>query len=148
MCSSHRFRGDTPNNPLNGSIKYMRHHGIDREIAIAGDSHVPEIRAYADGPLSRLAINCGSLQTDSGYAKRNFTPYTHTWMPVVVFYPDVHLMVPYQDLKSLMRHRIGKTRGQRRPASQETCRDTEKTSTGGVSRRRLQTHAGVSRPRI
>jgi len=46
---------------------------------------------------------------------------------------------------SLTRHPRWEDREQQRPASQETCRDTEKTSTGGVSGGRLQTYAGASR---
>jgi hypothetical protein len=99
IVSSHRFSGNTPINPTAGQERYMRFEGIDRELAIAGDSHRPSVREYADGPLNRIAINCGTLQKDSGYAKRFFSLYTHDWMPVVVFHPDRHLMVPYASLE-------------------------------------------------
>lgn len=98
IASSHRFKGNTQQNPVNGAIKYMRFHGIDREIAVAGDSHTPALFEYADGPLPRLALNCGSLQGDSGYGKRHFSPYAHDWMPVVLFLPDTHLMIPFKSL--------------------------------------------------
>lgn len=99
IVSSHRFTGNTPLNPTAGQEKYMRFEGIDRELAIAGDSHRPSVKEYADGPLNRIAINCGTLQKDSGYAKRFFSLYSHDWMPVVVFCPDRHLMVPYASLE-------------------------------------------------
>jgi hypothetical protein len=103
IASSHRFKGNTQQNPVNGAIKYMRFHGIDRELAVAGDSHAPALFEYADGPLPRLALNCGSLQGDSGYGKRNFSPFSHDWMPVVVFSADTHLMTPYKSLESYER---------------------------------------------
>ncbi len=103
ICSSHRFRGNTQANPVNGTVKYMRLHGIDRELGVAGDSHSVALYRYADGPLPRLAINCGSLQGDSGYGKRHFSPYSHDWMPVVVFHPDTHLMTSYESLEAYER---------------------------------------------
>jgi len=98
IASSHRFSGNTPLNPTAGQERYMRFEGIDRELTVAGDSHRPAMKAYTDGPLARLAINCGTLQKDSGYAKRFFSLYSHDWMPVVLFLPDRHLMVPYPSL--------------------------------------------------
>jgi hypothetical protein len=99
IASSHRFTGNTPLNPTAGQEKYMRFEGIDRELTVAGDSHRPSLKEYADGPLNRIAINVGSLQQDSGYAKRYFSLYTHDWMPVVVFRPDSHQMIPYASLE-------------------------------------------------
>ena len=98
IASSHRFRGNTPLSPVGGQKRYMRFEGIDRELAVAGDSHRPGLECYYDGPLARIALNCGTLQSDSGYAKRYFTPYSHDDMPVVVFHSDEHLMIPYPSL--------------------------------------------------
>ncbi len=100
IASSHRFKGNTQQNPTGGAVKYMRQYGIDRELAVAGDSHAPALFEYADGPLPRLALNCGTLQSDSGYGKRHFSPFVHDWMPVVLFSPDTHLMIPFKSLKS------------------------------------------------
>jgi hypothetical protein len=99
IASSHRFAGNTPLNPTGGQERYMRFEGIDRELTVAGDSHRPSVRNYTDGPLPRIAINCGTLQKDSGYAKRFFSLYTHDWMPVVTFWPDRHLMVSAPSLQ-------------------------------------------------
>jgi hypothetical protein len=99
IASSHKFAGNTKLNPTGGQERYMRFEGIDRELCVAGDSHRPSIKSYTDGPLERLAINCGTLHTDSGYAKRFFSLYTHDWMPVVVFHPSTHLMVSYPSLR-------------------------------------------------
>lgn len=99
LCSSHKFRGRSELNPVHSQQKYMRMQGIDREIAIAGDSHTPATASYYDGPLHRAAINVGSPQHDSPYAKRFFSLYTHNDMPVVEFWPDQHLFHVYPDLK-------------------------------------------------
>lgn len=98
IAVSHRFPGNTRTQPTGGQERYMRTEGIDREMAIAGDSHRPSMRVYTDGPLERWAINCGTLQQDSKYAKRYFSLYTHDWMPVVVFWPDRHMIVGYPSL--------------------------------------------------
>jgi hypothetical protein len=99
IVSSHRFSGNTPLSPTAGQERYMRFEGIDRELAIGADSHRPSVKEYADGPLNRIAINCGTLQKDSGYAKRFFSLFSHDWMPVVVFRPDEHMMMPYASLE-------------------------------------------------
>lgn len=102
IASSHKFRGNTATNPVGGQKKYMRFEGIDRELTIAGDSHRPAMESYFDGPLERIAINCGSLQEDSGFGKRFFSLYAHDCMPVVVFHPDKHCMVPYMSLEKYL----------------------------------------------
>jgi hypothetical protein len=109
VCSSHRFSGNSHLNPTHGQMRYMRFEGIDREIAIAGDSHRPAVQTYTDGPQPRIAVNVGTLQTDSGYAKRHFSLSTHDWMPVVVFFPDRHLMVPFPSLTHYLATRVSAT---------------------------------------
>ncbi len=98
VASSHRFRGNSIHNPTHGQGRYLRMEGIDREIAVAGDSHRPAMASYYDGPLQRFAINCGTLQTDSGYAKRFFSLSSHDSMPVLLFFPDRHKVVPFMNL--------------------------------------------------
>jgi CYTH domain-containing protein len=98
IASSHVFPGSTTRNVLGGQIRWMREQGLDRELAVAGDKHQPELKQYPEGPMWRVAINCGTLQANSGYAKRYFAYYTHDFQPVVVFHPDRHLMTAYQSL--------------------------------------------------
>lgn len=43
LAVSHRFRLRTHLNPVHGGMQYIRHEAPDREISIAGDSHVPGI---------------------------------------------------------------------------------------------------------
>jgi hypothetical protein len=98
IATSHRFRGNSYLNPTHGQMRYGRMEGQDREVIVAGDSHVPASQFYADGETPKAAINCGTLQTDSGYSKRFYSLSTHDWMPVVEFWPDRHLFLPYPSL--------------------------------------------------
>lgn len=99
IATSHRFRGNTATTAVGGQIRYMRMEAPDREIVIAGDSHRPALYSFYDGAAHRYAINCGSLQTGSGYAKRYFSLHTNTDMPVLVFYPGEHRVVPFLSME-------------------------------------------------
>jgi hypothetical protein len=92
LAVSHKFRGNSYLNPLYGQMRYGRFEGQDRELIIAGDSHVPGILHYYDGPTKRCAVNCGTLQTSSGYAQRFYSLYSQPTMPIITFYPDKHLI--------------------------------------------------------
>lgn len=92
---SHKFRGRSIENPVHGQMRYMRREAQDRDFAFGGDTHLPGIAKYTDGPTVRVAINSGSIQTGSGYAKRYFSLTTHPTYPVLVLHPDKHLMQPY-----------------------------------------------------
>lgn len=92
---SHMFRGRSIENPCHGQMRYMRREGIDRDFAMSGDSHVPGMIKYTDGNRTRVAINAGSIQTGSGYAKRYFSLTTHPVYPIIVLSPDRHEMTPY-----------------------------------------------------
>lgn len=104
LAVTHRFRGRSEYNPVHSQMKYGKFQGQDRELMVAGDSHVPGITYYTDGPTPKLAINCGTLQTDSGYAKRFFSLFTHDWQPIVLFSPDKHLMVALPTLEHYLAH--------------------------------------------
>lgn len=98
-AASNAFRGRSIENPVHGQMRYMRREGIDREFAMAGDSHVPGMAKYTDGAKLRVATNCGSLQTNSGYGKRYFSLSTHPTFPVIVFRHDRHEMTPFWSVK-------------------------------------------------
>lgn len=99
VCASHKFRGRSMLNPVHAILRYMRFEGIDREIGFMGDSHVPGMAKYTDGPKVRVAVNSGSLQDNSGYAKRYFSLKTHDVFPCLVLDPDVHEATPYWSVK-------------------------------------------------
>jgi hypothetical protein len=99
---SHVFRGRSMLNPCHAIMRYMRFEGIDREWGMMGDSHVPGMIKYADGAKVRIAVNGGSLQNNSGYAKRYFSLTTHPTYPVIVFRHDRHEMVPFWSLKEAL----------------------------------------------
>lgn len=99
IATSHRFRGNTATTAVGGQIRYMRMEAPDREIVVAGDSHRPALYSFYDGAQHRFAVNCGSLQIGSGYAKRFFSLHTKTDMPVLVFYPNEHRVVPFLSME-------------------------------------------------
>lgn len=92
---SHRFLGRNYLNPTHAAMRYLRHEGHDREIAMQGDYHVPGIAKFTHGPTTKVAIHTGSLQTESGYAKRWFSLTTHPVFPCVVLHPHQHMMIPF-----------------------------------------------------
>ena len=96
---SHTFRGRSIDNATHGIQRYMRREGVDREFGMAGDSHVPGIAKYADGSQIRVAVNSGSLQLGSGYAKRYFSLTTHPVFPILTFDPIEHSLVPYWSIR-------------------------------------------------
>jgi hypothetical protein len=93
LAVSHRFRLRTFLNPVHGGMQYIRHEAPDREISIAGDSHVAGITHWTLGSEEKLSVNCGSYQLNSGYGKRFFSLTTHPMMPVVVLSPSQHRFI-------------------------------------------------------
>jgi len=57
-------------NPTHAPMRYLRMEAHDRDIAMQGDYHVPGIQRYCEGGSDKLAVVCGTLQTNSGYGKR------------------------------------------------------------------------------
>jgi len=96
---SHRFLGRSIENPCHAPMRYLRREGHDREIGIMGDYHVPGIVKFTHGGTTKVAINTGSFQTNSGYAKRWFSLFTHPVMPCITLHPDDHLITPYWSIK-------------------------------------------------
>jgi hypothetical protein len=94
IAISHKFRGRSDNNPCMGGMKYLRFHANNREIAMCGDSHVPGLLRWNEGGTHRIAINSGTLQA-SGYSKRYFSLTADKVFPVIQFFPDRHLAIPY-----------------------------------------------------
>lgn len=92
---SHKFRGTSFLNPVHACQRYMRMEGTDREWAMMGDTHQPGMLKYTDGDKTRVAVNCGSLYANNGYAKRYFSLTTHPVYPIIVFRHDRHEMTPY-----------------------------------------------------
>jgi hypothetical protein len=84
IAASHHFQGRSIYSPVHGAQRYLTFNGNDRDIAIAGDSHVPGVMKFVHGTDDRLAVNCGSIQTMSGYAQRYFSLITHPRFPVIV----------------------------------------------------------------
>jgi len=107
IAASHFFRGRSMYNPVHGQIRYSKWEGQDRDILMAGDSHVPGVLSYTEGGREKLAMNCGTLQTNSGYAKRFFSLTTHPKFPCVVLFPDEFRFVPFNSVADWLRFRKG-----------------------------------------
>ena len=95
LAVSHRFRGRSVVNPCAGPMKYLINEAYDREIAAMGDAHVPGVLQFTHGASTKIALNTGSVQLHSGYARRHFSLTTHPVFPVLELHPDRHLAVPY-----------------------------------------------------
>lgn len=103
LAIAHFFNGRSIENPCHGQMRYMRREGVDREIALSGDSHVPGVIKYVDGEMTRCALNCGTAQTNSGYAKRFFSLFTHPVFPVIKLDAVAHEFTPYWSLKEAVK---------------------------------------------
>jgi hypothetical protein len=101
IAMSHRFRGRSELNPVYGPHRYLTREGTDRDIAIAGDSHVPGIMHFMFGGSQRLAINTGSIQTNSGYAKRFFSLETYPVFPIFALDGNDKIMSAFWNLAEM-----------------------------------------------
>lgn len=98
---SHRFRGGG-SGPAAGCIRHIALNP-SRDIAIQGDTHQPAIVAYTVEGRDKLAVNTGTVQTASGYAKRHFTLHTATRFPVVILDPEQYAPRAYYDLSDYLK---------------------------------------------
>lgn len=103
VAMSHFFRGKSAANPCYGPQRYILTEGIDREIAIAGDSHVPGMMTFMLGGKRRVAINTGTTHTNSGYAKRFFSLQSHPIFPCFVLSGERHEITPFWTVGEMMR---------------------------------------------
>ena len=102
---SHFFTGKSLLNPLHAPMRYMRHEGQDRDIAAQGDFHRAGIMKYVEGRQDRVAMVCGSIQTDSGYGKRFFSLRTTDNFPCVTLNPKEKMITPYWSVKEWLEAR-------------------------------------------
>jgi hypothetical protein len=100
---AHFFSGKSYLNRTHAPTRYMRFEGQDRDIAAQGDFHQPGYQWYYDGEKERLSIVCGSLQIDSGYAKRFFSLTTAPKFPCVVLDPHEFIMTPFSSVKQWLK---------------------------------------------
>lgn len=97
---SHHFQGRSIYNPVHGGQRYATLTNADIDIVMSGDSHVPGILQWTHGERHKIALNTGSIQTHSSYAKRYFSLTTHPVFPCLELYPDEHMAVPYWSVKA------------------------------------------------
>lgn len=97
LALSHTFRGRSIYNPVHGAQRYATL-TPSRSIVMAGDSHVPGLLTWNHDQQRKIAINSGTLQTHSGYARRYFSLFTDVSMPCVALWPDEYRAVPFFSL--------------------------------------------------
>jgi hypothetical protein len=98
IAASHKFLGRSTVNPVVGPQNYLLREGTDRDIAMAGDSHVPGLLAFNHGGNKKLAMNTGSVQLNSGYSRRYFSLKTSPVMPLVTLDPHEKRFAGYWSL--------------------------------------------------
>jgi len=92
MAMSHTFKGNSMYNPVHSLKRHAREEAPECEIFFAGHNHKPGIGQDWEQLKHRVYINSGSIQTNSGYAKRFHSLYTAPIFPCVVLWPDQHKM--------------------------------------------------------
>jgi hypothetical protein len=100
---SHLFRGRSMYNPVHSQMRYMRHEAPWLDVCVAGDSHVAGMMQFIEGGKIKAAINGGTTQTDSGYAKRYFSLKTFPVFPCFTLDPQESIVTPYMSVKSWLR---------------------------------------------
>lgn len=98
IAASHKFRGSSYLNPTHSQSRYIRMEAPDKDIVMSADSHIPAVAQYAEGQGWHTVMNSGTLQTNSGYAKRHFSLKTSSEMPCVVLFPNEKRHVPFRSL--------------------------------------------------
>ena len=98
VAVSHKYQGKSMYNKAHAPMRYMREKANDREIAIQGDYHQPGILMQEYGGVWRCGIVCGSIQTNSTYAKRFFSLKTLPNMPCITLDPKEHVFNAYSSL--------------------------------------------------
>jgi len=98
LAMSHFFKGNSIYSAVAGQKRYARMEGTDREILMAGHSHCPAYEWFYEGQMERVALNCGTLNINSGYAKRFHSLFTLPKFPCVEIFPDEHIIQPYSNL--------------------------------------------------
>jgi hypothetical protein len=102
---SHKFRGSSYLNPAHAGQRHMRFQSPHSEIAVMGDIHTPCYSIYWDGPIKRLSLVAGTLNTTSSYAQRHFSIYTQPVYPVFELNHEVHEFTPFTSLGEWRRRR-------------------------------------------
>lgn len=105
MAFSHHFSGRSIYNHVHGPQRFITMQSPETELAWCGDSHQPAFMHWfaGDNPVPRIAVNAGSTQTMSGYAKRYFSLRTHPKYPMVELDHEEHRITPFASVKDWLR---------------------------------------------
>jgi len=99
---THFFRGKSMYNKTHAPERYLRMEFPEGDIAAQGDFHEPGISKFWERQKEYVAIVTGSIQTNSGYAKRFFSLTTAPVYPCVVLQPDQKMATPYWSVKEYL----------------------------------------------
>lgn len=102
---SHVFRGRSMYNVTHSQSRYLRMEAPERDICMAGDSHVPGLAQYTEGGRIRTVINGGTGQVNSGYGRRYFSLKSWPTWPCVLLDPREHRVTPFWSVSSWLASR-------------------------------------------
>lgn len=100
---SHVFRGRSMYNGVHAQMRYMRMEAPHLDVCMAGDSHVPALHQFIEGGKSKVALNAGSTQIDSSYAKRYFSLTTSPVFPCFTLDPKENIVTPFFSVKAWLK---------------------------------------------
>ena len=97
---SHLFRGRSMYDGTYSQKRYMRMEAPFLDVCVAGDSHVPALSHFVEGGKEKVAINGGSTQINSSYAKRYFSLKTFPIFPCFTLDPKDHCVNAFWSVKN------------------------------------------------
>lgn len=97
---SHVFRGRSMYNGVHSQMRYMRMEAPFLDVCVAGDSHTPALMHFVEGGKEKVAINGGSTQINSSYAKRYFSLKTFPIFPCFTLDPKNHCINAFWSVKN------------------------------------------------
>lgn len=103
LAVSHRFPGASLDHPCHGGIRHLTREAHGRELAASGDRHragIEFIQSQHGDYRPRIAVNTGTLQLQSPYARRHFSLFSAPVFPCVTFHPEQHLVTPFWSLQA------------------------------------------------
>jgi len=102
LAVSHRFQGRSMYNPVHAQQRFLRMEAPDKDLCIQGDTHVPGFMQYFEGGRQKTVLNCGTLQTNSGYAKRYYSLKAWPEFPCFVLHHDRQEVVPFMKVATMI----------------------------------------------
>lgn len=109
LAVSHRFPGSSLDHPCHGGVRHLTREAHGRELAASGDRHragIEFLSSQHGDYRPRIAVNTGTLQLQSPYARRHFSLFSAPVFPCVTFHPEKHLITPFWSIESWHESRL------------------------------------------